>query len=266
VVVHIIQNTSGDGQISDQLVHSQIDVLNEDFMASPGTNGANGNVGGIRFKLATRDPDGQPTTGIRRYTNDDWFADTDTGYTANAWDTNRYLNIYTNEAGGYLGYVPAFPQSGIVGSNTDRVVILWSAFGRNAPTGPPYDLGRTTTHEVGHWLALEHTFNVEGACGSATAPDCYSDGDLICDTSPEQWDHYGCDPSSESCGSLDPVDNYMNYSDDSCMERFTVEQIRRMRCSLQYYRPDVYSEVSADLIFSDGFEDGDTSGWSSSVP
>lgn len=92
------------------------------------------------------------------------------------------------------------------------------------------------------------------AVGMATAPACYSNGDLICDTNPEGSEGFGCsDPIS--CGSADPIDNYMDYSDDTCMQKFTVEQVRRMRCTLQYYRPDVFTIVDIDGgIFSDGFE------------
>ena len=266
VVAHIVMNDScSQGVISDALVHSQIEILNEDFLALTGSNGENGTDAQIRFALATEDPDGNPTTGITRSCNSTWFADSGSYWNTLAWDPHRYMNIYTNNTGalGYVPFLPADSNGTLVGAANDRVVVTWDAFGRNAPTGPPFDLGRTATHEVGHYLGLEHTFTPQGGCGSDNAPDCYGNGDLICDTNTEQW------PSSRpcavgdksSCGSVDPSDNYMDYSDDICMMRFTLEQNRRMRCSMENYRPDVYEIVDSATIFLDGFESGDTTFW-----
>ena len=146
---------------------------------------------------------------------------------------------------GNLGYVPSLPQGGIAGSNSDRVVILHSTFGRNAPLNP-FHLGRTVTHEVGHYLGLEHTFS--GGCSNG-----YTSGDLISDTNPESSPTYGCPGSRTSCGSAAPIHNYMDYSDDICMNQFTPEQSNRMRCSLINYRPDLYELAAgpcspADLV------------------
>ena len=249
VVVHIIMDSAcSQGAISDALVDSQIEILNEDLLALAGTNGGNGTDAQIRFVLASQDPNGAPTGGITRSCNTTWFNDSGSYWNTLAWDPHRYLNIYTNQASGALGYVPFLPADGggsQVGTAADRVVILWSSFGRNGPIGPPYDQGRTSTHEVGHYLGLEHTFNSPGSCGSASPPGCYSDGDLICDTNVER--DPGSSPchvgASSSCGSVDPTDNYMDYSDDLCMERFTLEQIRRVRCTMEHYRPDVFRVV-----------------------
>ena len=235
VVVHVIAHTNGSGQISDAMIESQIDVLNEDFRAIAGTNGGNGTDGMIRFYLAQVDPAGNPTTGITRTVNDTWFNDSGNYWTPLHWDTTEYLNIYTNSASGNLGYVPTLPQGGIVGTEADRVVVLWSSFGRNSPIGPPYDKGRTTTHEVGHYLGLYHTF--QGGC--AAVSNCYGNGDRLCDTAAEAVPTFGCPGSKSSCGTPDPVDNYMDYSDDLCMERFTPEQVNRMRCTIENWRPDL---------------------------
>ena len=235
VVVHIIENTNGDGQISNAMVQSQIDVLNEDFRAIAGTLGENGNDAVIEFYLADVDPNGNPTNGITHTVNNTWFNDSGNYWDVLAWDTANYLNIYTNSAGGFLGYVPDLPQGGLAGQNHDRVVVLWSAFGRNAPIGPPYDLGRTATHEVGHYFGLNHTFS--GGCASPSS--CYNNGDLICDTNPEGGPVFGCPASVTSCGLPAPFDNYMDYSDDICYEQFTPEQVNRMRCSIQHYREDL---------------------------
>ena len=271
VVVHVIMNSACTGGVlSDEQVESQIDILNEDFLALAGTNGAPGNYTGIQFKLATTDPQGQPTTGITRSCNTTWFNDGGSYFNSLAWDPNRYMNIYTNRASGALGYVPFLPADNggaLVGGNSDRVVVLWSSFGRDGVIGPPFNLGRTATHEVGHYLGMEHTFS--GGCGTATPPGCYTTGDLICDTNAEST------PSSSpcavgdkvTCGSVDPSDNYMDYSDDQCMNKFTVEQLRRMRCSMQFYRPEIYAPVSgSEEIFTDTFESGNTSQWSTSTP
>jgi hypothetical protein len=230
VVVHVIRTSSGGGNVSEALVNSQIDILNEDFLALAGTNGANGTDVQVEFFLATQDPNGNPTNGITYSNNTTWFNDGGNYWNTLAWDPTRYLNIYTNSASGALGYA-SIPQLGGAGSLSDRVVILWSAFGRNAPIGPPYNQGRTATHEVGHYLGLFHTF--QSGCGTAA---CYNTGDLICDTNAEAQPHFS-NCSGSSCGSPDPWMNYMDYSDDLCMEEFTPEQSRRMRCTLENWRP-----------------------------
>ena len=254
VVVHVIQNTSGTGFIPLARVQSQIDILNEDFLALPGSLGAPGTDAQIEFYLATEDPNGNPTTGVTYTTNNSWFNDNGTYYNSLAWDPDRYLNIYTNSASGALGYVPFLPSTapGSVGSNADRVVVLYSSFGRNAPL-TPFHLGRTATHEVGHYLGLFHTF--DGGCG--TVSNCSGTGDLICDTNRESSPTYGCPSSRSTCsGTPAPKENYMDYSDDACMNRFTPDQANRMRCTLLNYRQDVYDIVSAACNPADLNADG----------
>ncbi|MEM9555686.1 MAG: zinc metalloprotease [Acidobacteriota bacterium] len=258
VVVHILMdNACNSGQISDERVFSQIEILNEDFQAIVGTNGANGYNSLIQFELASVDPQGDPTTGITRTCNTTYFQDNGSYWNELAWDPNRYMNIYTNQAGGALGYVPFLPADGGgsgVGQLRDRVVILHTTFGRDAPF-VPFDQGRTGTHEVGHYLGLEHTFS--GGCGTS---ECYLTGDLICDTNSESSPVFGCPGSSNSCSTPDPFDNFMDYSDDLCMERFTQEQTRRMICTLRNYR-DQLAQVDDGTIFADGFESGDITAW-----
>ena len=234
VVVHVIQSSNGTGFISESRVESQIDILNEDFLAISGTFGEDGDNAQIEFFLATEDPQGNPTNGITYSTNNSWFNDSGSYWNSLAWDTDRYLNIYTNSASGALGYVPDLPQGGIPGSNSDRVVVLYSTFGRNAPFAP-FNLGRTGTHEVGHYMGLYHTFN--GGCQSTS--NCSTNGDRICDTNPESSPTFGCPGSRTSCGLPAPSDNYMDYSDDFCMRRFTPDQINRMRCTLEHFRPNL---------------------------
>lgn len=225
VVVHVLQRNNGTGNISDSLIQSQIDVLNEDFQAQNGSLGANGTDVNVSFTLA----------GVTRSKSNSWYNDSGAYYNSLAWDTTRYLNIYTNTASGNLGYAYVPSGGGVVGNTWDRVVIYWRAFGRNAPYGPPYNLGRTVTHEVGHYLGLYHTF--DGGCASASG--CASNGDLICDTNPESSPMGSGACSRTTCSSADPVDNYMDYSDDICMQRFTPIQANRMRCTLENFRVDL---------------------------
>lgn len=234
VVFHVIQGNGGAGFVSQSRIQQQIDVLNEDFRALSGSPGAPGVDTRIQFFLATVDPNGNPTTGITYSTNNTWYNDNGSYWNSLAWDPDNYLNIYTNQAGGSLGYVPNLPSGGIVGQNSDRVVVLWSTVGRNAPIGPPFNQGRTLTHEVGHYLGLEHTF--QGGCGGG---NCNSSGDLICDTNAQSSPTNGCPGNPTSCGNQDPWHNYMDYSNDTCMWEFTEFQARRMRCTLENWRVDL---------------------------
>ena len=268
VVVHIITASDGTtGDLTDGIVQSQIDILNEDFQALAGSNGANGTDSRIQFVLAAFGPGGSPTTGITRTADDTWFADSDEdGFkTALRWDPDSYLNIYTNDTS-FLGY--AYLPEGSAGFYWDGVVINYTAFGRNSPFYP-YDQGRTATHEVGHYLGLLHVFEPEGdpsepnppgeGCPSGV-PDCYSDnGDLICDTYPEAYATGGCPVGQQSCGSPDNIRNYLNYTNDTCMWEFTPEQVDRMRAQLSTYRPNLFT-ISGE-IFADGFESGNTTAW-----
>ena len=246
VVVHVIQRTNGVGFVSAQTVQDQIDVLNEDFQALPGSPGAPGTNARIRFHLATTDPNGQPTSGITYSTNNSWYQDSGNYWDPLAWDTNRYLNIYTNAPPCCFGYVSGFASAGgLVGQNEDRVVIWWEAFGKQPTAGWPQNMGRTGTHEIGHYLGLYHTFC--GGCGSSS--DCYGTGDLICDTERNANSNSGCPASASSCGSQDPIHNYMNYTDDACLWEFTPEQVNRMRCTLENWRPDLPLSVpSAEVV------------------
>jgi len=254
VVVHVIETTSGTGNISAAMVQSQIDILNEDFSALSGTPGSGGVDTKIQFELASVDPGGSPTTGITYSTSNSWFSDSGSYWNSLAWDPDKYLNIYTNDAGGNLGYVPYLPPNGNSGNTSDRVVVLYSSFGRNSANWP-YHQGRTTTHEVGHYLGLLHTF--EGGCGGG---GCSTSGDLICDTNAESSSNYGCATSSISCGSPDPVRNYMDYSDDTCMTGFTADQANRMRCTLENWRSTLYTVGGPGGPADDIYEENDSCG------
>lgn len=265
VVVHVLQDSAcSQGALTDAQVASQIAVLNEDFGALPGSPGAAGVDSGIRFVLASVDPTGQPTTGITRHCNTTWFNDqtqVSPYYETIAWDPARYLNLYTNSAAGSRGYVPFLPAANpaAIGSAADRVVINWQAFGRPGPVAAHAD-GRTATHEIGHFLGLFHVY-YQG-CGDPAPPACYSTGDTLCDTAPDDTSHHGCSTSSTSCGGVPiPAENYMELSDDTCMTGFTREQTRRLRCTLASFRGSLLGS-----LFADGFESGDPSGWSQTLP
>jgi hypothetical protein len=239
VVFHVIQDTSGEGFLDAATIQDQIDVLNEDFQAIAGTPGGPGTNARVSFRLATTDPAGNPTSGITYSMDDNWFLDEGNYWAPLAWDTSRYLNIYTNAVPCCYGYVSGFPSQGIAGQAFDRVVLWWEAVGREPTAGWPLNMGRTATHEIGHYLGLYHTF--EGGCGSASA--CYSTGDLICDTDREASPTLGCPSSKVTCGAPDPIHNYMDYTDDPCLWEFTPEQVNRVRCTLVNWRPDLFDEI-----------------------
>ena len=236
VVFHVIQNNSGVGFLSAATIQDQIDVLNEDFNALPGSPGAPGAEARIRFHLATVDPDGNPTTGITYSNNNNWFQDNGNYWSSLAWDTSRYLNIYTNAVPCCYGYISLWAAQGAAGDPRDRVVLWWEAVGKQPTAGWPLNMGRTATHEVGHYLGLYHTF--DSGCGTSA---CYDTGDLICDTNRQANPTTGCPGNPTSCGSPDPYHNYMDYTDDPCLWEFTPEQVNRMRCTLENWRPNLYT-------------------------
>lgn len=224
VVVHVVYRTSAEN-ISDAQVLSQIQVLNEDFRR---TNGDATNFWpqaadvNIEFCMATVDPNGNPTNGITRtstkkrsfsYTNDGVKFAGAGG--KDAWPADQYLNIWVcNLGSGLLGYAQ-FPGGNAA---TDGVVCGYQYFGTIGTATPPFNLGRTATHEVGHWLNLRHIWG-DGACGA---------DDFVNDTPESDAPNYGCATGHVSCGTRDMVENYMDYSDDGCMNLFTAGQGTRM--------------------------------------
>ena len=232
VVVHVIFKTT-EQNISDDQVLSQIQVLNKDFrrlnadaVNTPAAFQSIAADSRIMFCLAQVTPEGRPTKGIvRRYTDKDFFLGDDAmKYTAaggdDAWDSKKYLNIWVCCLfGRSLGY--ATPPGGQ--PDLDGVVINFDVFGTRGIVRAPFNLGRTATHEIGHWLGLKHLWG-DVSCGS----------DDVDDTPRQMGYNYGCPsfPHVTSCsenGNGDMFMNFMDFSDDACMNSFSNGQKRKMR-------------------------------------
>ena len=231
VVVHVIYNTSTQN-ISDAQINSQLTILNNDFRklnadrtSVPSVFSALSADCEINFCLAQRTPSGISTTGIVRvstattsFIDDDRVKSSSTGGD-NAWDATQYLNIWVcNLGGGLLGYAQ-FPGGA---ASTDGVVINYTAFGNIGTAASPYNLGRTATHEIGHWLNLRHIWG-DATCGS----------DLVTDTPTQSTSNFGCPTFPHVTCSNGPNGdlwmNYMDYTDDRCMYMFTTGQKTRMQ-------------------------------------
>lgn len=263
VVFHVIYNTTAQN-ISDARIMAQLDVLNKDYARlnadSVNTPSIFHSVAAnteIQFCLATQDPSGNATTGITRtQTNLSGFqyngstSPQPMKFTAQGghdiWNRNHYLNVWiVNFTDWTLGYAQ-FPGSGT--ASTDGVVVDYrSVGGPGAPgTSAPYHLGRTATHEIGHWLGLYHTF--QGGCAGTSPTTCANPGggDQICDTPPTSSSNFGCPNNQNTCTETptnqpDMVTNYMDYTDDPCMNIFTQGQKTRMQGALNTSRNSILS-------------------------
>ena len=260
VVVHVLHRNEAEGtglNISLAQIQSQIAVLNEDFrrlnanrVNTPAAFTGVASDYNFEFRLACQDPNGNVTNGVtRRFTNKTGFQfSANNDGTANdnsigikftnsggedAWPTNRYLNIWVgNFTDGTLGYA-TWPGDFATSPNVDGVVVSTTAMGRTGNVAAPYDGGRTATHEVGHWLNLRHIW------GDATCGD-----DFVADTPVQQNSNFGCPTfpltvanpnlrwNGPRCNAADPSSmfmNYMDYTDDNCMNIFTNGQRLRGR-------------------------------------
>ena len=212
VYFHVINRGTGvsNGDITTTMINNQMNVLNNAFASK-----------GWTFNLVSTD----------RTTNSTWFTGcygTSESAMKNALrqGTADDLNIYTcAPSGGILGYA-TFPSSYTSAPKKDGVVLLYSSL--PGGTAAPYNLGDTGTHEVGHWMGLYHTF--QGGCSA--------NGDYVSDTPAERSAAYGCPTGRNTCNSSgnDPITNFMDYTDDSCMFQFTTGQDTRMDSLFTTYR------------------------------
>lgn len=244
VVVHVVYKTNVQN-ISDAQVLSQIPVLNADFRRLNADASNTPSVwqgiaadAGIEFCMATVDPNGNATNGITRtlttatsFTDDDAVKDPATGIAP--WPRNKYLNIWVcNLTGGILGYttLPGGP------ANYDGVVIGYKYYGTTGAVSSPFNKGRTATHEIGHWLNLEHTWGDDGGSCSGS--------DQVSDTPNQGAENYQCPtfPLTDNCSTTSPgvmFMNYMDYVDDGCMNMFTAGQKTRMLACLNGTRSSI---------------------------
>jgi hypothetical protein len=256
VVVHVVYRNAAQN-ISQAQIQSQIDVLNADYrrlnadasnVPAAWTNIASD--AGIAFCLAQRDPNGAPTSGINRVsTTVNTFGLNDAvKYTAqggaDAWPRNQYLNIWVCNLGSQLLGYAQFPGQPAA---TDGVVIGYNYFGTSGTVSAPFNKGRTTTHEVGHWLGLYHIWGDDGgACNGS---------DNVSDTPNQASETYGTyapgTVRTDACAPNAPGYmwmNYMDYTDDAAMYMFTTGQANVMNGILNTSRVGLQSSLGCTPI------------------
>lgn len=217
---HVIYNGTS-GNIPDSWINNQMNVLNNAFGSATG-----GFDTKFRFVNA----------GVDRTNNASWYT---MGYGSAAESAAKNalrrgtaddLNVYcANIGGGALGWA-TFPWQYSGNPKMDGIVILSNSM--PGGSAAPYNLGDTGTHEVGHWLGLYHTF--QGGCNQTA-------GDYVTDTNAERSAASGCPTGRNSCSGNrypgnDPIENFMDYSTDACMYKFTVGQSTRMDSAWSLYR------------------------------
>jgi hypothetical protein len=263
-VMHLGSEVGVDENISDEQIHSAIQALNEDFRKMPGTNGdGNGVDTFIQFELAKRDPDNNPTTGITRhncsgiadYANNGIAAQSlasgapeETIKSISSWDRDNYINIWVVNkinGGSANGYAYTFRTYNPI---VDGLVVRHQKFGTTGSVTTGHR-NRTTTHEMGHHLFLEHTFKDTYSCNAET--NCETQGDQVCDT-PATTRNTFCEAECPEA----QVENYLDYSGEVCRNMFTAGQRDRMRACLADDRKSLTESlgglivVDEDLVIS----------------
>ena len=257
VVIHIVHNGDAVGtgeNISLAQALSQIRVFNEDFGKLAGTPGDGAGVDtSIQFCLAQVDPNGVATNGVVRHNLGIaalGSAQVEAAKASTIWDPTKYLNMWTFNFGGdlagILGYAQFPTGSGLPGmpsgecfddsgsgASTDGVVCAYTTWGSSSYAtgsfGAPYDKGRTMTHVVGHMFGLRHIWG-DDAC-PASGGNVYTNEDFCADTPAAAAANFGCPAGTNSCAAIagnDMIQNYMDYTDDTCMSIFTQDQKDRM--------------------------------------
>jgi hypothetical protein len=219
VYVHVIRTNSGANDVSDAMINSQISVLNAAYA-------------GTGFSFAV--------TQIDRTNNTSWYnADPDTSAeiamkNALRKGTADDLNMYLTSGGpsGYLGWA-TFPSWYAGTPKQDGVVVMNASL--PGGSAAPYNLGDTATHEVGHWLGLYHTFEAGNGTNGCRV------GDQVSDTPAERSPAFGCPTNRNTCTGRqypgnDPILNFMDYTDDQCMNQFSPGQVTRMGNQWNTYR------------------------------
>ncbi|GAA3616450.1 zinc metalloprotease [Microlunatus ginsengisoli] len=244
VVVHVVWNTE-DQNISDEQIASQIDVLNRDFRrtnpdadSTPAPFLPLASDARVTFELARTAPDGSATNGIQRRQTSVTSFDSDDAVKAeatgglDAWPAENYLNLWACPlGGGLLGYAQ-FPGGP---AETDGVVILQSAFGTTGTAAAPFDLGRTATHEIGHWLNLNHIWGDDGTGCSGTDNVDDTPNQAGPNTGKPAFPHVSCNNGPDG----DMFMNYMDYVDDAAMFMFSTGQVARMQACLDGPRSSI---------------------------
>jgi len=246
VVVHVIHNGEPIGtgtNISDAQILSQITVLNEDFKRlnadASQTPTEFLNVAGsldIQFVMAKQDPLGSSTNGIVRVkgSKTSWtFNDNEEFKSLSYWSAENYLNIWVLNLTDFLGYAQ-FPISSLPGlensppdEKTDGVAVAYQAFGKGPYVlEPRYNKGRTATHELGHFFGLKHIWD-------EISSGCTNDNDYVTDTPKQNSSTTTCPTHPQApCSANKMFQNYLDYTDDVCMNLFTIGQISRMKTVL----------------------------------
>ncbi len=280
IVFHVIHKGEAIGtgtNISDAQIFSAIDALNRDYRKTAADGGIAQGAGAdveVEFCLAVRDENNNPHTGINRVDGTSVANYSSIGISYNSpsnelavkalskWDNRYYLNIWvvseihdngadaadlSSFTGGTIGY-SFFPTNPVTNNVAkDGVVILNCATG-NDPTGTLgfrlwnfTKINRTLTHEVGHYLNLNHPF----AGASCSEADCTTDGDKVCDT-PPTVQNQDCD--NPACGGTQQVENYMDYAGQYCKDMFTQGQVDRMRAAITGVRSELLTSLGCTPV------------------